>query len=284
MSVDLSYLTLEEAKESLCQHQYLQVPFSLPTNTIEEAVQAFFRFLQEPEDVKSHIDFNMSEKHRRGDVGLKYRNPDDHIYNDSKEFFHFHPEIFEKYSEFLKENPVVLDFMMKAQPIWKAGYETAYKILEKFEPEFPKTIDKIFGAKHPHVLLRFLNYHWAQSGKYLAKPHFDAGAFTLAIAESEPGLRMGSDPASLRLVEHKEDHAMFFFSSNYQKVMDTQDIKPAWHDVIQLDETKIGKPYARWAVVLFIESFGVEALPRSETRKWYIPESGDQEPESRKIS
>lgn len=36
-----------------------------------------------------------------------------------------------------------------------------------------------------------------------------------------------------------------------------------------MSETQIGKPFARWAVVAFIEAQGVEALPRTETHKWY---------------
>jgi hypothetical protein len=121
--------------------------------------------------------------------------------------------------------------------------------------------------------LRFLRYSWSKSGKYLAKPHFDAGSFTLAIAESEPGLRIGSCPENLQLVAHKEKEAIFMLSSNFKKLMDTDQLSPGWHDVIQLNETIIGKPYARWAIVAFIDGHDVEALPRSETHKWYAPAS-----------
>jgi hypothetical protein len=43
--------------------------------------------------------------------------------------------------------------------------------------------------------------------------------------------------------------------------------------VIQLDESVIGKPFARWAIVAFIEAHGVEALSRSETHNWYKGEA-----------
>jgi hypothetical protein len=58
-------------------------------------------------------------------------------------------------------------------------------------------------------------------------------------------------------------------ASNVEKMMNTTELSPGWHDVIQLDKTLIGKPYARWAIVAFIEAHNVEALPRSETHKWY---------------
>jgi hypothetical protein len=54
--------------------------------------------------------------------------------------------------------------------------------------------------------------------------------------------------------------------------MDTAELSAGWHDVIQLNETLIGKPFARWAIVAFIEGHDVEALPRSETHKWYQAE------------
>ncbi|MDP1974496.1 MAG: hypothetical protein Q8K37_00835 [Alphaproteobacteria bacterium] len=251
---------------------YASIPFPCDALRIEEVMIAFFKFLEEPEHIKNHIDFTVSPIHRRGDVGFKHRDPNDHMYNDSKDFFHFHPAIFENYPDFLQQHPVVNDFMLKAMPIWDLVYDTIGQILNYFEPENNGLSSKVFDVEMPHIVLRFLKYNWDESGKYLAKPHFDAGSFTLGIAESCPGLRIGSNPENLKLVEHKENHAIFMISSNFRKIMNNEDLLPGWHDVIQLDESYIGKPFARWAIVAFIEADGVEALPRSETRKYYIPD------------
>lgn len=248
---------------------YAQVPFEMTSGTIEEAVQAFFNFLKEPETIKKHIDFSIAPQHRRGDVGYKHRDADDHVYNDSKEFFHFHPALFERHADFLKTHPVVDTFVKKAEPIWDLVYKTVKEILGQFEADFPGTLNKVFDIKYPHILLRFLKYEWSESGEYLAKPHFDAGSFTLAIAESCSGLRIGSCPENLKLVEHQPGNALFMFSSNFKKVIDTELFSPGWHDVIQLDKTRVGKAYARWAVVAFIDAHSVEALPRTETHKWF---------------
>jgi len=261
--------TIEEINKSLKENFYLNIPFAIPRAVIEEAVTAFFRFLEEPQSIKTEININIAPLHRRGDVGYEQRDPNDHIYNDSKEFFHYHPDIFKKYDEFLKQNPIVLDFMLKAKSIWELTYQVVEDILKKFEPDFPETCNKVFNTESPHLLLRFLKYDWQKSGKYLAKPHFDAGSFTLAIAESGKGLRIGSCPENLKLVEHREGHAIFMLSSNFQKIIPNDQLSAGWHDVIQLDETMIDKPFARWAVVAFIEAHGVHALPRSETHKWY---------------
>ncbi len=97
----------------LRKNSYVNVPFPLNPSVIKEAVQAFFKFLNQPDSVKTHIDFTIAPNHRRGDIGFKHREPDEHIYNDSKDFFHFHPDIFEKYAPFLKEHPVVDEILCK---------------------------------------------------------------------------------------------------------------------------------------------------------------------------
>lgn len=265
-------LSLEKIYLDLQQQFYVNVPFNIPRSNLEDVIQAFFKFLAEPDNVKTHIDFSVAPLHRRGEVGFRHRDPNDNIYNDSKDFFHYHPALFEKHADFIAQHAVLNDFVLKAKPIWEMVYQIAQEILDLFEPKFPGACDKIFDTKCPHILLRFLKYDWNQSEKYLAKPHFDSGSFTLAIAESCPGLRIGSGPENLKLVEHKPDNAIFMVSSNFQKVINTDTLCPGWHDVIQLDDTLIGKPFARWAIVAFVEAHGVEARPRTETHKWYSEE------------
>lgn len=259
----------DKIRKSLQEKYYVNVPFPVDCSVLESTILSFFKFLDEPENVKNHINFTIAPLHRRGDVGFVHRDPTHDTYNDSKDFFHFHPALLEKYASFLDEHPVVKDFVLKANPIWEAAHQTVAKVLDAFEPDHPGISTKIFDTEHVHILLRFLKYNWQESGELLAKPHFDAGSFTLAIAESCPGLRIGSGPHNLQPVIHNSDEALFMLSSNYQKVMETDTLVPGWHDVIQVDKTLIGKPFARWAIVAFIEAHGVEALSRSETHKWY---------------
>jgi hypothetical protein len=255
----------------LKQKPFIQVPFPIPKDQLVTAMEAFFDYLALPEDIKTHIDFRLHPKHRRGDVGFRHRDPEDGPYNDSKDFFHYYPGIESRYADFIAANPVVERFLKLAQPIWEAAYAICEKQLLLLDQLFPGAHQRVFAADEIHLCLRFLKYNWAESSKYLAKPHFDAGSFTLAIAESCSGLRIGKGPDDLTPVEHKEDHALFMVSSNFQKVLETDEIAPGWHDVIQLDETQIGKPFARWAIVAFLDAENVEALPRSETHKHYIP-------------
>lgn len=258
-------MNFEDLKQALQKDFYVNVPFPIKHEQIEKAVNAFFKFLEEPEEIKTHINFSIAPQHRRGEVGFRHRDPGEHIYNDSKDFFHYHPVIFEKYADFLKSQPVVNDLVQQAKPIWDLAYSVCENILRSFETVYPDVCAKIFDGKNSHILLRFLKYHWHESTEYLAKPHFDAGSFTLAIAESSEGLRIGSCPENLKLVSHKPENAIFMVSSNYKKIMNTDEFSPGWHDVIQIDNNLIGKSFARWAVVVFIEGLGVSALPRAET-------------------
>jgi len=262
-------LSAEGIYKALSSQSYITVPFSIDRAVIEEAVQAFFLFLEEPESVKNHIDFSIAPLHRRADVGYKHRESGDRLYDDSKDFFHFHPALLERHQDFLTKQPVVNDFVLKAKPIWDLTYKTVWTIFNTMESDYPGLCDKIFNAEHVHILLRFLRYDWQSSGKYLAKPHYDAGSATLAIAESGPGLRIGKDPNTLQSVVHKSEEALFMLSSNFKKVIDIDTLSAGWHDVIQVDETAIGNPFSRWAIVAFIEAEGVEALQRTETHKYF---------------
>lgn len=266
-------LSHQDIMRQLQQQNYVLVPFALSPTVIHEAMAAFFNFLNEPSAVREHINFTVAPMHRRGDVGFKQRDPKEDIYNDSKEFFHFHPAIFKNYDAFLNQQPVIYDFMRKAEPIWQAVSSTVHTLLTTLNPSFPGLVQRVFDTEDVHILLRFLKYNWQQSGKYLAKPHFDAGSMTLAIAESGPGLRIGSGPHDLKLVQHQPGHALFMLSSNFKQIMPTDEVAAGWHDVIQLDETFVGKPYSRWALVAFIEAHGVTALPRTETHKWFKGEN-----------
>lgn len=266
--MDNSSLTNEYIQQSLKDKFYVNVPFPIESLIIQEAINSFFKFLNEPQAVKEYIDFTIAPNHRRGDVGFKHRDPNDHIYNDSKDFFHFHPALFEKYANFLISNPVVGDFVTKVQPIWDVAYRAVESIMKALDLSYPGAYSKIFETKDVHLVLRFLKYDWQNSGKYLAKPHYDAGSFTLAIAESCPGLRIGSHPENLKPVDHLEGNALFFLSSNFKKVIETDQLSAGWHDVIQTNDLLIDRPFSRWAIVAFIEAHGVEALPQTETHKW----------------
>lgn len=255
--------------EELYNKPYISIPFPISKADIDKAVNLFFNFLDLPDELKNHINHKVSPLHRRGELGFVHRNTEDNIYNDSKDFFHYHPVIFEKYDSFITQHKEVRDFLQAARPIWDEVRKLIFQILSHFEGEYNGTLEKVFNSPEPHIVLRFLKYNFSNSSRYLAKPHFDSGSFTFAISESCPGLRIGTNPDDLEVVEHKEGNALFMISSNYKKIIDTDKLKPGWHDVVQTDESKIGQSFARWAVVAFIDGHSVESLSRGETHKFY---------------
>ncbi len=58
-----------EIYSALHWQTYAHVPFLLGQSEVDKAVHAFFRFLDEPSDVKNHIHFTIAPKHRRALAG-----------------------------------------------------------------------------------------------------------------------------------------------------------------------------------------------------------------------
>ena len=209
-------ITFDKLHQELQKQYYAELDFPISRSILEEAAQAFFAFLEEPDEVKKYIDFSISDKHRRGDVGYKHRHGNNRKYEDNKDFFHFHPALFKRYKTFLDNHVVVKDFMLKALPIWQCAYDQIQAVLATLEERYPNLLNRVLNTDTPHVLVRFLRYDWQESGLYLAKPHFDCGSFTLAIAESDPGLRIGSCPEDLKPIKQHEQKAILMLSSNFQ--------------------------------------------------------------------
>lgn len=262
--------------EKLYEKPYINIPFPVTRSQIEEAMNSFFAFLELPDDQRSHIKMKISPKHRRGDLGFTHKDSKSGIY-DTKDFFHYHPVINKKYAEFMQKNPLVKDFLNNAIPLWDAVYNVTHETLSYFEETNPGTIQLVFDSDVPHIVLRFLKYYYQNPGEYLAKPHFDAGSFTVAVAESGPGLRIGTNPDDLEPVVHKENNVIFFISSNIEKIIEDERLVPAWHDVVQLNESRTNESFSRWALVAFIDGHSVESLSREETHKFTNIDSSSRE-------
>lgn len=258
--------------QNLQKQCYMRVPFPVQPSEIQRAIEAFSVFLNLPDALKSHINLKVSPLHRRGEVGFHHRDPETHEDHDKKSFFHYHPCIFKKYPDFISNNPAIKQFLIQADTLWKAAYQAAHEVLMTFDKDFPGTVDRIFDTQEPHLILRFLKYEGVYCGRYLAKPHFDAGSFTLAIAESHPGLRIGTNPDDLELIAHKAEEALFMVSSNFRKIIDTDALKPAWHDVVHSEDAPVaeGTPFTRWALVAFLDGHNVETVSKAETHKWRV--------------
>ena len=251
--------------KDLLEQNYSCIEFPVTPEQIRAAIAAYQEFLKLPMEIKSHISFTTNPNSRRGDVGYVERDPKDSVYNDRKRFFHYHDAIKSRYKEFLLQQPIVRRFVESASPIWQAAYNKGSELMEIFEHKYPGIHSRFFAADEPEILLRFLMYDWQHPNENLAKPHYDVGSFTIAIGESDKGLRIGRSPETLKLIEHSPGEAVFMLAKNFPELVDDNEFSPSWHDVVQVGETT-NKPHARWAIVCFFEASGMSAVGRADAR------------------
>jgi len=125
----LGEMEMQSITGQLKKSAYALVPFHLSRDEIDAAIASFLNFLKLPSEIRSTIDFKLKPSHRRGDIGYKVRKEADHLYNDEKEFFHFHPEIFSRYPGFIASHPAVADFLDHAHNVWKLVEKTVLDVL-----------------------------------------------------------------------------------------------------------------------------------------------------------
>lgn len=244
---------------TLKKQQYVTVPIDIKREEFEGVVEAFYAFLELPENLRKTILYKIDKNHRRGDMGYirKNRKKGD---GDSKIFFHYHPVLDAEYRELMEEYPCIKDFFKKARAIWQKSHDRLKDILKSLEGDFPGVTASVFDVapdQHVHITLRLLRYDVPRSEGKLARSHFDVGCCTLALAESGPGLRIGSKEETLSPIKHKDETAVFFFSKNIDSMLGKgSGLLPGWHDVIQMEKRLSGIPQQRWSIVVFVDALG----------------------------
>lgn len=250
----------EAIVKELAEKAYVAVPFALSRGELASGAEAFFKFLELPQEYKESLFFLRDPGDPKGtEVGyVRTKGEKDEEYGskDFKEYFHYHPDAKVRFADVATQEPVLATFMEVAGTIFDRGEETTRAILTQLDAEFPGMYDSFAGADKPlERALRFLKYDATGKGKFLARAHFDRGGCTLALAESAPGLRVGKDDASLTEVIHKDKTALFMPGFHFPEMTGGK-IPAAWHDVIQASEDTISMDAARWAIVYFINAPG----------------------------
>jgi hypothetical protein len=250
---------------------YVPVPFQYDYQLCTDAIHSFFDFLRLPVAYNAQFKGKISTVHRRGELGLWYREKTaDADYKDQKCFFHYHPLLLKTYQTEINQTSEAMAFFKMADLLWHEVYMCLQNVLSKLEIQYEGITDSILNTDTIHLVLRFLRYDIRTVGDVLAAPHFDAGAMTFAIAESKPGLRIGSGPHDLKLVQHKNKEALFFVSGNFAQLVDDNNLKPGWHDVVCVDDRPKDNQYERWAIVAFIDGHSTMGAPESLTHKWRV--------------
>jgi len=187
---------------------------------------------------------------RRGDLIYHEKKQ----YYDEKEYFHYNRYVADAFGALMDEDDRrIKNFLDSAEKIYLEAERHASEFLESAELHFPGVYEKFFPKnKDPHFYLRFLKYNTMGKGEFLAKGHYDQGAFTFALAESAPGLRIGSHDSDLCEVEHRDGQLIFMPALQLQDFL-SPDFSPAWHDVVQSSDNTYSADAARWAIVFFAD-------------------------------
>jgi len=246
---------------------YTARPFPLSRADLSGAAETFFEFLTLPEETKNALFFVRNPEDPRGsDVGyMRTQGEKDEEYGhyDHKEFFHYHPEFREQFNEAILQEPKLKALTDAAHTIFEHAEESVCSVLSELDATFPGLYTSFVDPARPlDRALRFLKYDAQGKGKFLARAHYDRGGCTLALAESAPGLRIGTNDATLTEVVHQDQTAIFMPGFHFPDLTGGE-IPAAWHDVIQSSEDTLSEDAARWAIVYFVHAYDRTA-PTSE--------------------
>ena len=243
----------EHLRESVAEKNFATLPFPLSYKELCVAMEHFFEFLAlpleskqkfrlyiDPDDPESMVGY-MERKQKKGDL-------------DEKEYFHYNRYAEAGFADHVKTvGEKATRFLNSAARVYEGAEAEAKKIIFDLEKEYPGIRERFLPpGVHPHFYLRFLKYSVQGKGNFLAGGHYDQGAFTLALAESAPGLRIGLNQSKLQAVEHHDGHAVFMPGLQLH-VFTSDEFIPAWHDVVQRGEDVLSDDAARWSMVFFVD-------------------------------
>ncbi len=242
---------LERVVGDLQRRGFSPVPFPLTREQLERAANAFLDFIALPLDTKTRFTGMAFPGDRGSVVGYAKKQKAADVRDDNKEYVHYNEHFERFFVALLGTHPVIDAFVAEARIVYDAAKDTLGHILDALE-EYRPGIKQEFMTPGtlPRFYLRFIKYDHVGRDGTIAKGHYDRGALTLAIAESAPGLRIGTEE-SLTEIVHQEQQAVLFPGEAIEKVFDSTVIKPAWHDAIQKDDKQVRPGVARWAIVFF---------------------------------
>lgn len=246
-------MDFQSLRSDIQRQSFSEVPLSVSPEVIQAAVVGFFEFLKLSQPDKEQFAFDMKhdEKDRGMDMGYRLRTSASGDGYDDKEFFHYNHYARDRFLAEPHTPSVVHSFLQQADQVFVATLSAMQSVIRAMDVEFPGLYDKTFPLNvQPTCVLRFLKYSQAGEGQFLAKGHYDRSMCTIAIAESAPGLRFGTDSQHVREVVHRPGIGLFFPGmqmTNYT----SQDFPPSWHDVVQTGGRSYAPQVARWAVVFF---------------------------------
>lgn len=246
----MDYSSLQKNIQS---QSFAEVPLSVSPDDVQVAVRCFFDFLALSQTDKDRFAFDVKydERDRGMDLGYRLRSSASGAGYDDKEFFHYNQYALIRFSNQTDNPPALNAFLQQAEKVYSSTLHAMQSVIRALDTEFPGLYEKTFPVGvEPTCVLRFLKYNQAGEGQFLAKGHYDRSMCTIAIAESAPGLRFGTDSEHIREVIHRPGIGLFFPGMQMAGYTSAA-FPPSWHDVVQKSGQSFAPQVARWAVVFF---------------------------------
>ncbi|HLC51666.1 MAG TPA: hypothetical protein VJI98_00295 [Candidatus Nanoarchaeia archaeon] len=255
----------KKLKGDISKQGYSEVKFPVAENDLRQAaglyVDGFLRLPEAEKDRYSTWIFPGSDAEKaRGRCGYNIKSRGKGALDD-KYLFHYNDYLREFVDGLSKVSREARDFLDAAEPIFQGMKRSISPVLGAFETEAPGFKGLFLPDQdHPYFFLRFIAYQG-----HGAAGHFDKGPLTEAIAESNPGLRIGpayegqsTKDIPLQEVTHTPDTAFLFTGNHISSVLPKhlQDQFPkGWHDVVEKGY-EVRKGITRWSIVGFFDPFG----------------------------
>lgn len=267
-------------KEQMLEKKFAEVPFRASEDDIQNATSSFNGLLSLPLHLKHGGDYAIDGV-KTGQFGYFRRHAGQDEGGRAKVFetkheYHFGPNTRQAYEsgEFGLPSEI-REFCDHAETIYWMAIASLRDAFGRMYSEAP------FGTRSGANLsnqffdpLRLLNIHLrfvgyvrpSEDSETIANGHFDRSVFTLALAETEPGLEIGTleDGSDLTPAEHKDGIAKFFAGRGWENMpADTRQlypyISPAFHRVRNIGEYPVSaSPIVRQAIVMFANTLDYE--------------------------
>lgn len=240
---------MKNIEAQIQEQAYAKVEMDIGYADISSAVERYMDFCALPDELTKQIAYEHENRKRGSQVGHVIKNGEG---QDKKRYFHYRHGLPDWLISNGIERPFELNvFLEAAEAIHKTACDTLLENMVELDEKYPGLV----GMHYPEhgdldFYTRFLVYHPSKDGQ-LARAHYDLSTMTLAMAESSPGLRLGTESNDLRPVEHYENEGKLFLGGGWSNLYPDSDLPLGWHDVIQADQSMVGDNTVRWAVVMF---------------------------------
>jgi hypothetical protein len=277
-----------EIEKQLSEKNYADIDFRADNHDIAKALDSFDEFIKADTSFLKNAGDYAIKGFSNGRFGYFARtaNSDENgraKSADTKHEYHFGSKTRQRLESSIYRN-IPSEFRIfcdNAENIyWKAVESLRNTLLSMYQEHdswrpTPHNLTPEFLDKNDdlNLHLRFVGYEEPDDKNIpIAGEHFDRSVFTLALAETHPGLQIGTNPdgSDLKDVIHEEGKAKFFAGKGWEKMPyylrnGYEYVNPAYHRVKNIGEYTLNSSgIARHAIVMFANPLEHQTDPTPE--------------------